>query len=290
MGEKLEAADMDNSMLEEVPPGFDNREQIFHLKTIQFYNSNFDPINEPILVEIVHRDFSENRIYDVSITQFEDKVYFFRRHFTDPNNKLEQSMDQSFTENSMVIHDRSIMSEILDKDVLQLYSYKLSKPFQDENRLKKVKNAFVLENLLAVDTQRDQQQKMQLNAVFSKQFGHYSLPDYRDEVEFLESLYISVQEYIRETETRQFTFISLRITSNKLESYIQIYQSRRMENQSRFDEMDEELISNKLAANEQNKQVQILNHIMNYKDMTDEVNFVVSNHFSTIAIKFNMKT
>ena len=53
--------------------------------------------------------------------------------------------------------------------------------------------------------------------------------------------------------------------------------------------LDEELISSKKTANEQNKQVQILNHIMNYKDKTDEVNFVVSNHFSTITIKFNMK-
>ena len=85
MGEKVDGNDQDNSMLEEVPPGFDNRESIFHLKTIQFYDSNFDPIDNPTLVEIVYRDFSENRIYDTSITQFKDKVYFFRRHFTNPN-------------------------------------------------------------------------------------------------------------------------------------------------------------------------------------------------------------
>ena len=256
MGEKVDATGQDNSMLEEIPPGFDNRESIFHLKTIQFYNSNFDPIDEPTLVEIVHRDFSENRIYDTSFTQFKDKAYFFRRHFTDPNGKLDQSPDQSFNENSMVIHDRSMMSDILDKDTLQLYSFKLSKPNKHEERLKKVKNAFVMENLLAIDTQRDQQQKMQLNSVFSKEFGQFSNTVYVDEAEFLESQYISVQEYIRETETRQFTLIKLRITSSKMESYDQIYQSRRMENQSRFeDNLDEDLISNKKAANEQNKQV-----------------------------------
>ena len=90
----MDAVDQDNSMLEEIPPGFDNRESIFHLKTIQFYDSNkFEPIDKPTLVEIVYRDFSENRIYDTSITQFKDKVYFFRRHFTDPNGKLDQSLD-----------------------------------------------------------------------------------------------------------------------------------------------------------------------------------------------------
>ena len=149
-----------------------------------------------------------------------------------------------------------MMSDILDKDTLQLYSFKLSKPNKHEERLKKVKNAFVMENMLAIDTQRDQQQKMQLNSVFSKEFGQFSNTEYVDEAEFLESQYISVQEYIRETETRQFTLIKLRITSSKMESYDQIYQSRRMENQSRFeDNLDEDLISNKKAANEQNKQV-----------------------------------
>jgi hypothetical protein len=90
---------------------------------------------------------------------------------------------------------------------------------------------------------------MQLNSVFSKEFGQYTNQEYSDEAEFLESQYISVQEYIRETETRQFTLIRLRITSNKMESYDLIYQSRRMDNQSRFEEiLDEDLISSKKTA------------------------------------------
>ena len=90
---------------------------------------------------------------------------------------------------------------------------------------------------------------MQLNSVFSKEFGQYTNQEYSDEAEFLESQYISVQEYIRETETRQFTLIRLRITSNKMESYDMIYQSRWMDNQSRFEEIiDEDLISSKKTA------------------------------------------
>ena len=90
---------------------------------------------------------------------------------------------------------------------------------------------------------------MQLNSVFSKEFGQYTNQEYSDEAEFLESQYISVQEYIRETETRQFTLIRLRITSNKMESYDMIYQSRGMDNQSRFEEIiDEDLISSKKTA------------------------------------------
>ena len=90
---------------------------------------------------------------------------------------------------------------------------------------------------------------MQLNSVFSKEFGQYTNQEYSDEAEFLESQFISVQEYIRETETRQFTLIRLRITSNKMESYDMIYQSRGMDNQSRFEEIiDEDLISSKKTA------------------------------------------
>ena len=48
-----------------------------------------------------------------------------------------------------------MMSDILDKDMLQLYSFKLNKTEKELNRLKMVKNAYVMENLLAVDTQRD---------------------------------------------------------------------------------------------------------------------------------------
>ena len=85
--------------------------------------------------------------------------------------------------------------------------------------------------------------------MFSKGFGQYTNQECSDEAEFLESQYISVQEYIRETETRQFTLIRLRITSNKMESYDMIYQSRGMDNQSRFEEIiDEDLISSKKTA------------------------------------------
>jgi hypothetical protein len=35
------------------------------------------------LVEHVYGDFTDNRIYDVSITKFRDRVYFFKRLYND---------------------------------------------------------------------------------------------------------------------------------------------------------------------------------------------------------------
>jgi len=96
----------------------------FNIKTIQFFNRDAEPINlEPILVEIVHGEFSDNRIYDVSITQFKDKVYFFRRFFGNTEGLDISLPDVLDNDNSMVRLDRSMVSDIVDKDVLQLFSF-----------------------------------------------------------------------------------------------------------------------------------------------------------------------
>ena len=131
-GEEFDDYKQDNSLLEEMPPGFDKQgKQIntFNIKTIQFFNRDAEPINkEPILVEIVHGEFSDNRIYDVSITQFKDKVYFFRRFYGNSNGLDVSLQDVSDNDNSMVRLDQSMMSDISDKDILQLFSFQLSEP------------------------------------------------------------------------------------------------------------------------------------------------------------------
>jgi hypothetical protein len=55
-----------------------------------------------------------------------------------------------------------------------------------------------------------------------------------------------------------------------------------MDNQSN---MDSPLL--KPVNNEQNKAVQLLNHILNYRDETDIIYFIVSNHFAVVEIKYN---
>lgn len=40
--------------------------------------------NGPILVEQVFGDFDQVRLYDVSYVQKKEKLYFFKRHFVNP--------------------------------------------------------------------------------------------------------------------------------------------------------------------------------------------------------------
>ena len=62
-----------------MPPGFDKESNTFFIKTIEFFDDKGESLSQPILVEQIYGEFIENRIYDVSITQYNDKVYFFRR-------------------------------------------------------------------------------------------------------------------------------------------------------------------------------------------------------------------
>ena len=56
----------------------------FYIKTIQFFDEQGKKINEkPILVEQVFGDFSDFRLYDTSIIKHNDKVYYFKRLFSD---------------------------------------------------------------------------------------------------------------------------------------------------------------------------------------------------------------
>jgi hypothetical protein len=107
-------AQAENSALEELPPGFEQKKQQFYIKTIQFFDDKAEPLTKPILVEQIFNEFNENRIYDVSIIQFKDKVYFFKRLYYDQAMPNVSFVDEMGNDNSMVKMDASAFIEDTD--------------------------------------------------------------------------------------------------------------------------------------------------------------------------------
>ena len=80
----------------------------FYIKTLQFYNSEGVPYDESaILVEQVFGAFDEFRLYDVSTIQNDNKVYYFKRVFTD-----QQPRDATFSEYGSEGYSSTILSKL----------------------------------------------------------------------------------------------------------------------------------------------------------------------------------
>ena len=163
----------DNSALIELPEGFDNT-RCFYVKTIQLYDEMGKKLCDPILIEHVQGQFEEHKLYEVSITQFKNKIFYFKKVYS--------------TGSSLI--DYGLMGGEVEKDQLQLYSFDLDKCTESKV------NGFTI--------QEDQPS----NTIFSKEFGPPSdEPKPEDEKSFLRSQYIVMQEYIKSNEYKQLFIV-----------------------------------------------------------------------------------
>jgi len=148
----------DNSAILELPEGFDN-ERGFYIKTLQFFKDNGQPLSKPILVEQVPGTFEEHKLFDASITQYEHKIYYFKKVYAMAGSSL--------------VDFGAMGNGGGGKDKLQLYGYNL------KTREEAPVEGFEIEESKAVNT------------IFSKQFGNSGEePEFEDEISFLRSQYI----------------------------------------------------------------------------------------------------
>ena len=62
----------------------------FYIKTIQFFDGKGEPKKNPILTEQVFGNFDEFRLYDTTHIHYEDKVYYFKRIFIEPDDEFNE--------------------------------------------------------------------------------------------------------------------------------------------------------------------------------------------------------
>lgn len=102
----------------------------FYIKTLEVLNKYGKSLsaNGPILVEQVFGNFDQVRLYDTSYVQNKEKIYFFKRHFIDPEEYGEDGIQRKPTEEEIDELDSRGVSQIQNSIlILHEYDFKNSK-------------------------------------------------------------------------------------------------------------------------------------------------------------------
>lgn len=65
----------------------------FYIKTFQVFNSNGEPLGDPVLVEQVFGSFENYRLYDTSVLHRGRKLYYFKRLFKEDVDEMDGASD-----------------------------------------------------------------------------------------------------------------------------------------------------------------------------------------------------
>ena len=92
----------------------------FHIKTLQFFDELGNKMTpRPILVEQIFGEFGDFRLYDISLIQNQQFVYYFKRIFNEEESNGKIEIDK------LALDDEDSISS--GESVLQLFRYDLQK-------------------------------------------------------------------------------------------------------------------------------------------------------------------